>query len=161
MRSFGVGRPRIREKKSRRTDRLGRTSYYHPCFEPDADADTFLTVPDARMILLGDEYVTIELSGLHSYPADPVYGGTYTLHTLDRLAFEIEAETGKLLSTANRRGDKVSFFDDKIESGVKTVSVRSRSIFWRPGKSKGQEKATQRSSPRAAPPRIMTLQVGS
>jgi YD repeat-containing protein len=65
------------------------------------------------------EYYSYDESGLHSYnPADPAYGGKYTLHTLDLLKYDIDAEKGTLMSVSNRNGRTVFFKENSIESNT-------------------------------------------
>jgi RHS repeat-associated protein/uncharacterized repeat protein (TIGR01451 family) len=86
-------------------------TFYHPYFTPDSGNVAELEVRDVQLSRTGDgEYFSYDETGIHTYnPADPAYGGTYTLHTPDLLKYEIDADKGTLLSVSSRNGNKVTF----------------------------------------------------
>jgi RHS repeat-associated protein len=93
---------------------------WHPVFVPDSGNVAGLEVRDVPLSRTGDgEYFSYDESGIHTYnPADPAYGGTYTLHTPDLLKYEIDADKGTLKSIANRNGNKVTFSETAITANT-------------------------------------------
>jgi RHS repeat-associated protein len=103
---------------------FGIIDYWHPYFVPDAGVIDQLTVPDALMTKDGNQYYTIESSGLNTYnPADPTYGDQYTVTTLTGLGYQIAADTGKLTGMMARNGNSLAFSSTGVTSSTgKTVS---------------------------------------
>jgi RHS repeat-associated protein/uncharacterized repeat protein (TIGR01451 family) len=97
-------------------------TFYAPYFQPDPGVMEALSIPDAQDVQLmqwEDQYVTIESSGLNTFnPQDPIYGGVYTLTTLDGTKTTIDATTGQPVSIENRRGNKLTFAADGIYSNT-------------------------------------------
>jgi RHS repeat-associated protein len=96
---------------------LGAVFYYVPNFVPDPGVFDQLQVPQVQLTKLGDEYLTIEDFGLNDYnPADPEYGGSYSIKTVDRKTYSIDAKAGTLQSVTDRNGNTLSFDDGGIYS---------------------------------------------
>ncbi|HKS97479.1 MAG TPA: hypothetical protein VJV74_15300, partial [Terriglobia bacterium] len=109
-------------------DDLGITAYWHPQFIPDGGVFDTLTVPDTSLMQLDDgQYVSAFGSSFDSYnPADPVFGGTYTLTQPDGTAYTINANTDQITSVSDRNGNTLTFTDTGITSnhGVSITFTR-------------------------------------
>ncbi|HEV3082404.1 MAG TPA: PKD domain-containing protein, partial [Gemmataceae bacterium] len=103
---------------------FGALTYWHPAFTPDAGVIDQLTVPDVLLSQDGNQYFTIETTGLNTYnPADPIYGDQYTLKNLDGTGYEVTADTGKLFGMTARNGNSLTFTNTAVTSNTgKTVS---------------------------------------
>src|SRR5207237_5432468 len=91
----------------------------------DPGGNDRLPVVDALMTQDGNQYFTIENSGLNTYnPADPAYANQYTLTNLNGTGYEIAADTGKLFGMTSRNGNSLAFSDTAITSSTgKTVTI--------------------------------------
>jgi fibro-slime domain-containing protein/RHS repeat-associated protein len=87
----------------------GIVTGYRPVFIPDADVLSRLTVPQFELLKVGNEYISLDAGGIPYDPADPAFGGTYTLTTLDGLAHTIDATTGQLLTLSDRNKNTLTF----------------------------------------------------
>ena len=100
---------------------------YSAVFVPDAGVIDQLTVPDTVLSKDPDsgEYFAITDAGIETYnPADPVFGGSYTVTNLIGMGSTIDAKTGKLLSMKARNGNTLTFNDTAITSNTgKTVTI--------------------------------------
>jgi len=95
----------------------GLITYYHPYFIPDPGNTYTLSVPDALLTKDGNEYDSIEDSGLDSYnPQDPTYGNTYTLTDPQGLKYTINATTGMLETESDRHNNTLTFTANGIFS---------------------------------------------
>jgi YD repeat-containing protein len=108
-------------------DTFGLIVYWHPYFVPDPGVLDTLTAPDALLDkdpATGD-YYSITDSGIDTYnPADPNYGGTYTVTDLSGLGSTIDATSGKLLSMKARNNNTLTFSQNAITSNTgKTVTI--------------------------------------
>lgn len=87
-------------------------------FVPDDDVTSTLTFGDAtlRVTEFGEalDYGT----GLPWNPASPLFGGTFTLTTLDGTRYTIDGNTGDLEQLTDRNGNSLSFSDAGIESSI-------------------------------------------
>jgi RHS repeat-associated protein len=93
---------------------------YHPSFVPDPGVLDQLQVADTSMIKMDDgKYYTMEDTGLNDYnPADPIYGGTYTILTPGGMKYVFDGTSGKLKTLSDRRGNTLNFSDNGIKSGT-------------------------------------------
>ena len=82
-------------------DTFGLIVYWHPYFIPDPGVLDTLTAPDALLDkdpVTGD-YTSITDAGISTYnPADPNYGGTYTVTDLSGLGSTIDATSAGSLA---------------------------------------------------------------
>jgi RHS repeat-associated protein len=100
-------------------DPFGLITYWHPFFLPDQGVYDSLNVQDALLSKDPDsgEYYSIEDTGLDTYnPADPNYGGAYTIKNVVGIGYTVDANSGKLLSASDRNGNELSFSDTGITS---------------------------------------------
>ena len=102
----------------------GALIYWHPAFTPDPGVIDQLTVPDVLLSQDGNQYFTIETTGLNTYnPADPIYGDQYTLKIIGGTGYEVAADTGKLFGMTARNGNSLALNDTGITSNTgKTVT---------------------------------------
>jgi YD repeat-containing protein len=99
---------------------------YHPAFVADAGTFSTLTAPDTDLQLISNEYL-YEGEDLRGYnPADPFFGGTYTLTTSDGLAYKINASTGAVQSLTDRNGNQLTFASTTITSNRGATVAISR-----------------------------------
>jgi YD repeat-containing protein len=108
-------------------DTFGLIVYWHPYFIPDPGVLDTLTAPDALLDkdpATGD-YYSITDAGISTYnPADPNYGGSYTVTDLSGLGSTIDATSGKLLSMKARNNNTLTFSQNAITSNTgKTVTI--------------------------------------
>jgi len=99
-------------------DSLGITSSWHPAFVPDGGVFDQLTVPDASLTKLDDgQYVIVGGGGFITYnPADPTFGGTYTLTTPDGTKYTLDGNSDLLSSISDRNNNTLTFTDAGITS---------------------------------------------
>jgi RHS repeat-associated protein len=95
------------------------TQYFTPAFVPDPGVTDQLTVADAMLIPKGGSLVEF-YSGLPYNPGDPTFGGTYTLTTQDGTVYQIDGQTGKLVSATDPNNNTLTFSDDGITSSTGT-----------------------------------------
>ena len=100
--------------------------YAKPSFRPDPGVADTLTVPDVDLIDNGDGTYSDAFGDPYN-PADPAFGGAYTLTTHDGTAYTLDAATGKLATVADRDGDTLTYASDGIASstGVKVAFHRT------------------------------------
>ncbi|MBE9078258.1 putative Ig domain-containing protein [Romeria aff. gracilis LEGE 07310] len=90
---------------------------YHPAFEADKGVTSTLTVKDVRITRGGtDQYAG--LVGNPYNPADPIYGGIYVLTTKDGTVYEIDGQTGDLLTVTDANGNRLTYTDESITSST-------------------------------------------
>ncbi len=100
---------------------------YHPAFVPDLGDQDSLTAPDATLTKLDDgTFVNLDADLTPYNPADPVFGGTYTLTSADRLVDVIDGNTGTLITSTDRHGNALTFSPEGITSnrGVEVAFQR-------------------------------------
>ena len=106
----------------------GNGGLYHPKFVSQSDSNNVLTVKD-EYITLSESGQFVGLAGLLYNPADPYFGGQYTLTTGEGIIYDIDAVTGDLNTATDTNGNKLTFTDNGITSDS-GVSVK----FGRDGK---------------------------
>lgn len=90
---------------------------YRPRFVPDSGVTTYLAGPDAQLTKLDDgTYVNLDADLTPYNPADPVFGGTYDITTLDGMDHVVNAETGRIQNLIDRHGNTLTFSDFAIAS---------------------------------------------
>lgn len=90
---------------------------WKPHFEPDPGVTSQLTVPDFPLMRTADGDFVGYTGGGNYNPANPVFGaGNYTLTTKEGIVYEINGDTGKMESVADRNGNKLAFTDAAITS---------------------------------------------
>jgi len=93
----------------------GSGGLYHPRFISESDSNNVLTVDDV-LITLSESGQYAGLAGLLYNPIEPYFGGQYTLTTGEGIVYDIDAETGDLLSATDTNGNKLNFSDAGINS---------------------------------------------
>jgi len=109
-------------------DDYGLIVYYHPYFTPDAGVTDSVSAPDALLTFdqgTGGYYAITDSGDIDYYnPADPMFGGTYTVTNLTGLGSTLNANTGKLLSMKGRNNNSLNFSSSAITSNTgKSVSI--------------------------------------
>ena len=96
----------------------GAYTTYDPAFVADAGVTDTLTVQDATIQqgLGTDEYYGV--SGDAYNPADSNFGGIYTLTTKEGIVYQIDAESGKLMSVTDNNGNTLTYTDSGIYSST-------------------------------------------
>ncbi|NJK64457.1 MAG: RHS repeat protein [Synechococcaceae cyanobacterium SM2_3_1] len=102
---------------------------YYPAFRPDEGVTSELRVKDAFKTAIGfsntdatnaiflnpdGDYVNVQ--GQRYNPANPYFGGIYILTTKEGVEYEIDGQTGDILSTTDPSGNKLTFTDDGVFS---------------------------------------------
>jgi RHS repeat-associated protein len=105
--------PRIEEDP----DFYGLILYAHPAFVADPGVTDALTVPDVTLTLTGNQWGFGSAFGFRNYnPADPLFGGTYTLTTKPGVAYQIDAASGQVQTATDRNDNRLTFTADAITS---------------------------------------------
>ncbi|WP_397330342.1 RHS repeat-associated core domain-containing protein [Nostoc sp. FACHB-190] len=93
------------------------STVYKPAFVGDKGVTSTLTVKSARILRKDgtDEYVGLN-GGLNYNPADVNFGNVYVLTTKEGIVYEIDAQTGDLLTVTDTNGNKLTYTDDGIYS---------------------------------------------
>ena len=90
-------------------------AFYHPEFEADEGVTSTLSVTDQRLIQVnGNEYYGLNSTAYN--PADPLFGGIYTLTTQEGIVYKIDGESGDLISVSDTNGNKLTFSESGISS---------------------------------------------
>jgi len=99
---------------------LGITTSWRPAFVPDGGVFDQLTVPDASLTKLDDgQYVIYGGGGFITYnPADPTFGGTYTLTQPDGTKYTLDGNSDLLSSISDRNNNTLTFTDAGITSST-------------------------------------------
>lgn len=90
-----------------------------PTFVPDAGVTSQLSVPEFTLIRNDfGEYFGLVNGGTLAYnPADALnFGGVYFVTTKDGIAYEIDANSGDLVTISDSSGNTLSFSDSAIDS---------------------------------------------
>ncbi|MEC4811704.1 MAG: putative Ig domain-containing protein [Scytonema sp. PMC 1069.18] len=92
---------------------------YKPTFVGVMGVTSTLTVKDARILHKAgtSEYVGLN-GGVPYNPADVNFGNIYVLTTKDGIVYEIDAQTGDLLTVADTNGNKLTYSDAGIVSST-------------------------------------------
>ncbi len=89
----------------------------NPGFAADPGVTDTLSVAPADLYYFPDSGQFEDYTGDLPYnPADPAFGGTYTLTTKDGTAYQIDANSGSMLSVSNRNGNSLTYSSDGIKS---------------------------------------------
>ncbi len=100
------------------------TGLYRPTFVSEGDSNYKLTVDDDFLLVRSPSGMFMGFGGGVLYnPADPYYGGKYTLTTGEGIVYEIDAKSGDLLTATDTNGNKLTFNDAGIVSDT-GVEVR-------------------------------------
>ena len=91
---------------------------YHPAFVADKGITDTLTVRDTRIVHSSGTNQYAGLAGNPYNPADPTYGGVYVLTTKEGVVYEIDAQTGDLLTVTDTNGNKLTYTDASITSST-------------------------------------------
>lgn len=94
---------------------FGLTLYY-PAFIGDAGVTSTLTVPQVTLQPKPDGFHEFGLGGPAYNPASYLFGGSYTLTTKEGLVYDIDAQTGQLLTVTDRNQNTLTFSDEGIAS---------------------------------------------
>ncbi|AFY70885.1 RHS repeat-associated core domain protein [Thalassoporum mexicanum PCC 7367] len=92
------------------------TTIYRPAFESEAGSYNTLTVKDTRLTRSNGKF--IGLGGQLYNPADGFFGGTFVLTTKEGIVYEIDGNTGDLLTVTDRNGNQLTFTDAGVESST-------------------------------------------
>ncbi|MFL9458190.1 hypothetical protein AB0758_45115 [Tolypothrix bouteillei VB521301_2] len=92
---------------------------YKPAFVGDKGVTSTLTVKDARILHKAgtSEYVGLN-GGVPYNPADVNFGSIYVLTTKEGIVYEIDAQTGDLLTVTDTNGNKLTYSDAGITSST-------------------------------------------
>ncbi|MDR3665124.1 MAG: proprotein convertase P-domain-containing protein, partial [Mycobacterium sp.] len=91
--------------------------YYDPAFVPDPGVTDTLTVEADTLFANGDgTYSGLDGEQTPYTPADPTFGGSYTLTTRQGLTYVIDASTGVLETESDRNGNTLTFSASGISS---------------------------------------------
>ncbi|MBD2492233.1 RHS repeat protein [Aulosira sp. FACHB-615] len=95
------------------------TTVYKPAFVGDKGVTSTLTVKSARILRKDgtDEYIGLN-GGINYNPADINFGNVYVLTTKEGVVYEIDAQTGDLLTVTDTNGNKLTYTDDGIYSSA-------------------------------------------
>ncbi|ACK68468.1 YD repeat protein (plasmid) [Rippkaea orientalis PCC 8801] len=88
---------------------------YHPKFVSESDSNNVLTVKDVLIIRTANGDFAGLAGNLYN-PVDPYFGGQYTLTTGEGIVYEIEAETGDLLTVTDTNNNRLTFSENGIKS---------------------------------------------
>ena len=87
---------------------------YHPAFKSQDGSTSTLSVKDTRLTRNGNEYYG--LNGEPFNPVNPAFGAVYILTTKEGIVYEIDANSGDLLTATDTNGNKLTFSDAGIKS---------------------------------------------
>ena len=98
---------------------------YEPVFVSESDSNNKLEVNEATLIRSESGQFT-GVAGVLYNPADPYYGGKYTLTTGSGIEYEIDAVSGDLRTATDTNGNKLTFTESGItsDSGVSVTFGR-------------------------------------
>jgi YD repeat-containing protein len=91
---------------------------YHPAFVADKGVTSTLRVQDTRIIHGAGTNSYYGLAGSAYNPADSYYGGKYVLTTKEGIVYEIDANSGDLLTVTDTNGNKLTYTDGGITSST-------------------------------------------
>jgi RHS repeat-associated protein len=91
---------------------------YNPSFTPDDGITDQLTVPSFDLTVNADSTVSSYGDGLPYNPADGAFDGYYVLTTRDGLAYQINGNSGKLMTVTDANGNTLTFGDAGISSSA-------------------------------------------
>jgi len=89
---------------------------YNPKFVAEDGSELTLSVQDETLIRNSDTGEFYSLSGYAYNPAVSFFGGTYMLTTEDGIEYEIDGESGDLLTATDPNGNQLTFTDGGIFS---------------------------------------------
>jgi RHS repeat-associated protein len=91
---------------------------YSPQFQADAGVTDTLTVQNFGLARFDDGTYGDFYGSLPYNPADPSFGGTYTLTTKEGIVYTIDGQMGKLRTVADRNGNTLTFSSAGILSST-------------------------------------------
>ncbi|WP_165228130.1 putative Ig domain-containing protein [Aquisphaera insulae] len=91
---------------------------YTPKFQADPGVTDTLTVSNIGLARFDDGTYGDFYGSLPYNPADPAFGGIYTLTTKEGVVYTIDGFTGKLRTVADRNGNTLTFTDAGIVSSA-------------------------------------------
>ncbi|MGB7520092.1 MAG: putative Ig domain-containing protein, partial [Spirulinaceae cyanobacterium] len=96
----------------------GRPKFFKPAFTSESGSTVTLSVPDGYSnYVIEDPYGVYKGTNAVPYnPANPVFGGVYTLTTKGGIVYDVDARTGDLLTATDTNDNKLTFSDDGIKS---------------------------------------------
>ncbi len=94
------------------------SNIYRPEFEADDGVTSTLTVKDERIIRNNGTSEFFGISGSGYNPADSLFGGTYILTTLEGIEYEIDGDSGDLLSVTDTNGNTLTYTDEAVTSST-------------------------------------------
>src|SRR5262249_21110735 len=100
----------------------GFLALYRPAFVPDAGVTSQLSIPGNFVLIqnsVGQWFANFAGGTLPFNPEDALnFGGKYVLTTKDGLAYEIDAQTGDLLTVSDTNANRLTFTDTSITSSA-------------------------------------------
>ncbi|MEL6166343.1 MAG: hypothetical protein AAFR37_22235, partial [Cyanobacteria bacterium J06628_3] len=91
--------------------------FYNPKFVAESGSTSTLTVKNAKIFRSTESGGIFFNPVAKAYnPADPYYGGVYELTTKDGIVYEIDANTGDLLTATDLNGNVLTYTDEGIFS---------------------------------------------
>jgi RHS repeat-associated protein len=91
---------------------------YTPSFTPDAGVTDQLSVPSVDLELSLDGTVSAYGAGVAYNPASPAFDGNYFVTTKDGLSYQIDRNTGQLLTASDAHGNTLTFSPGGIVSSA-------------------------------------------
>ncbi|MGF1674223.1 MAG: RHS repeat-associated core domain-containing protein [Rivularia sp. (in: cyanobacteria)] len=91
---------------------------YRPEFEADDGVTSTLTVKDERIIRNNGTSEFFGISGSGYNPADSLFGSTYILTTKEGIEYEIDGNSGDLLSVTDTNGNTLTYTDEAVTSST-------------------------------------------
>ncbi|MCF7962081.1 MAG: putative Ig domain-containing protein [Pirellula sp.] len=91
---------------------------FYPNFVPDTGNTSSLSVPRSDLFTTDSGEMISVGGGLAYNPASSAFGGNYIVTTKDGIAFEIDGDTGDLLTVADTNDNTLTYTDDGIISST-------------------------------------------
>lgn len=94
--------------------------FLNPAFESDLGVTSTLSVrqSDASQLIRREDGVYINPAGQVYNPADSYFGGVYVLTTKEGIVYEIDGQSGDLLSVTDTNGNTLTYTDSAITSST-------------------------------------------
>ncbi|MHB0960422.1 MAG: putative Ig domain-containing protein [Pirellulaceae bacterium] len=91
---------------------------FYPQFVPDAGVSSQLSVPRFDLFVTDDGQLIDAGGGLPYNPSNTAFGGRYVVTTNDGLAYEIDGDSGDLVTVTDTNDNTLTFTDDGIISST-------------------------------------------